>query len=165
MVKYIIYFILSASTYSFCFSQNDSNKCQNDCYSYQIRLNIKEKEFKDTVVMLRNYVNETDDKRIICNSVTVEDNINKLVWECKYIETYLTYQNKQNKFSILSYSIDNQSNIIASYFLSNRKTKETIEMMRFKIFNDRIVGINIFPNIYDDFVPIEEYDKPKIMNF
>jgi hypothetical protein len=32
-------------------------------------------------------------------------------------------------------------------------------MTRFKIANKKIVGINILPNIYEGFVPIDEFDN------
>jgi hypothetical protein len=125
-------------------------------------LNTKEKEFKDTLVMVRNYIDKIDEKRIICNDLIVDNGIYKLIWECKYIMTYLTYQNKMNKFSIVSYRLENQNNMIASYLLCDRKTKETVEMIRFKIANKKIIGINVLPNIYDGFVPIDEFDNQKI---
>jgi len=162
MIRQIIYLILIVCTNSICFSQTNLDQSQNDCYSDKIQLNTKEKEFKDTVFMVRNYIDKIDEKRIICNDLIVDNDIYKLIWECKYIKTYLTYQNKMNKFSIVSYRLDNQNNMIASYFLCDRKTKETVEMIRFKITNKKIIGINIFPNIYDGFVPIDEFDNQKI---
>jgi hypothetical protein len=138
------------------------DKSQNDCYSDKIRLNTKQKEFKDTVVMVRNYIDKIDEKRIICNDLIVDNDIYKLIWECKYIKTYLMCQNKMNKFSIVSDRLDNQNNMIASYFLCDRKTKETVEMIRFKIANKKIIGINVLPNVYDGFVTIDEFDNQKI---
>jgi hypothetical protein len=161
MIRQIIYLILIASTHSICLSQTNLDKFPNDCYSDKIRLNTKEREFKDTVVMVRNYIDKIDEKRIICNDLIVDRDIYKLIWECKYIKTYLTYQNKMNKFSIVSCISDNENNMIASYFLCDRKTKETVEMIRFKIANKTIIGINIFPNIYDGFVPVDEFDNQK----
>ena len=111
--------------------------------------------------MVRNYIDTTDEERLICNQLIVNNIINKLIWECKYIKTSLTYQNKMNKFSIVSCKIDSQNNIIASYFLCDRITKETVEMIRFKIANKQIIGINILPNNYDGFVPIDEFDNQK----
>ena len=35
-------------------------------------------------------------------------------------------------------------------------------MMRFKISNKKIVGINILPDIHNEFIPIEEFDNQKI---
>ena len=162
MIRRIIYLILIVGTNSICYSQNNLSKPQNDCYSDKIRLNTKNKEFKDTLILVRNYIDKIDEKRIICNSLIVDKDIDKLILECKYIKTYLTYQNKMNKFSIVSYKLDNQNNIIAGYFLSDRKTKETVEMVRFKIANKKIIGINILPNIYEGFVPIDEFDNQKI---
>jgi hypothetical protein len=154
--------ILIVNTSLICFSQSNLDKFHNDCYNDKIRLNTKGIEFKDTVVMFRNYIEKIDEKRIICNNLIVNKDIDKLILESKYISTYLTYQNKMNKFSIVAYKLDNQNNIIASYFLSDRKTKETIEMVRFKIANKKIIGINILPKIYEGFVPIDEFDNQDI---
>jgi len=137
----------------------------NDCYSDNIKLNTGSKDFRDTIVMVRNYINNNDEKRIICNNITVGEDIDKLIWECKYINTYLTYQNQMNKFSVISYKSDNQKNIIAFYFLCDRKSKEMVEMMRFKISNKKIVGINLLPDIHNEFMPIEEFDNQEIQTF
>ena len=159
MNRLITYLILTVCTNSICFAQSNLGKFQNDCYSINIQLNINEKIFKDTVIMVRNYIEKIDEKRIICNDLIVENEIHKMIWECEYIKSYLTYQNKMNKFSLLLCRLDSQKNIIAFYFLSDRKTKKTVEMTRFKIANNKIVGINILPNIYEGFVPIDEFDN------
>lgn len=161
-MKYIFYLILLASITLNSFSQNNVRLPINDCYSDSIKLNTGGKDFRDTIVMVRNYINNNDEKRIICNNITVDEDIDKLIWECKYINTYLTYQNQMNKFSILYYKSDNQKNIIAYYFLCDRKSKEMVEMMRFKISNKKIAGINILPNLHNEFIPIEEFDNLEI---
>lgn len=164
MIRLIIYLILTVFTNSICFAQSNLGKFQNDCYSINIRLNIKEKIFKDTVVMVRNYIERIDEKRMICNDLIIENEIHKMIWECEYINSYLTYQNKTNKFSLVLCRLDNQKNIIAFYYLSDRKTKETVEMTRFKIANKKIVGINILPNIYEGFVPTDKFDNNRTYN-
>lgn len=161
MIRLIISLILIICINSICFSQTNLDKSKNDCYSDKIRLNTKENEFKDTIVMLRNYIDTIDEKRIICNNLILDNDIYKLIWECKYINAYLTYQNRMNKYSIVSFILDNHNNIIASYFLCDRKTKKMVEMIRFKIANKNIIGINILPNIYDGFIPIDEFDNQK----
>jgi hypothetical protein len=67
-----------------------------------------------------------------------------------------------NKFSVVSIRLDHQNNQIASYYLCDRKTKKTVEMMRFNVANKKIIGINVLPNIYDGFVPIDEFGIQKI---
>lgn len=161
-MKYIFYIILLASINLNSFSQNNVWLPMNDCYSDKIKLNTGGRDFRDTIVMVRNYINNNDEKRIICNNIAVDEDIDKLIWECKYINTYLTYQNQMNKFSIVSYKSDNQKNIIAFYFLCDRKSKEMVEMMRFKISNKKIVGIDILPDINNEFVPIDEFDNHEI---
>jgi hypothetical protein len=37
-----------------------------------------------------------------------------------------------------------------------------VEMKRFKISNKKIVGINILPNLHNEFIPIEEFDNLEI---
>lgn len=159
MLKYIIYLILIICASSICFAQTSLYKSQINSYNDKIRLNTKGKEFKDTLVVFRNYIEDTDDKRIICSDLTIDSDIYRLIWECKYIKTYLKYQYKMNKFSIVSCKLDNQNNMIASYYLCDRKTKETVEIQRLKISNKKIIGINILPNIYDGFVQIHEFEN------
>jgi hypothetical protein len=118
-MKYIFYIILFASINLNSFSQN-VRLPMNDCYSDNIKLNTGGKDFRDTIVMVRNYIYNNDEKRIICNNIMVDEDIDKLIWECKYINTYLTYQNQMDKFSVISYKSDNQKNIIALYFLCDR---------------------------------------------
>ncbi len=161
-MKYIFSIIFFAGINLNSFSQNNVKLPVYYCYSDNIKLNTGGKDFRDTTVIVRNYINNNDEKRIICNNIAIDEDIDKLIWECKYTNTYLTYQNQMNKFSVISYKSDNQKNIIAFYFLCDRKSKEMVEMMRFKISNKRIVGINILPDINNEFMPIEEFDKQEI---
>jgi hypothetical protein len=91
-----------------------------------------------------------------------DKNLDKLIWGCKYISVHLNYQNKLNKFSVISYQYNTNNEIISRFYLCDRKSKEMVEMVRFKIINYKIIGINILPNIYNDFVPIDEFDNAKI---
>lgn len=131
------------------------------CYSEHIKWNIKEKSFKDTVIQFRNYIDNLNDKRIICYDQIQNKVIEKIIWECPYIETYLKYQKKLKKFSFIFYRMDRQKQMIASFYLCDWVTKEAIEMGRFKIEKNQIVGINILPCCQDVFVPIDEFDNPK----
>ena len=144
-----------------CFSQTiEKNPKEPHYYIEKLRLNTKEKEFIDTAFSFRDYIENNDEKRIVCNGFIIDEYLDNLIWGCKYIKVYLEYQCKLNKFSIISYKEENNS-IIVSYFLCDRKSKETVEMVRFKIVDKEIIGINILPCCYDGFVPIEEFDKPK----
>lgn len=156
MIRQVTYIILIVIISIVCFSQTNTNKSNLGCYWEKIRLNTHGKEYKDTVVLLRNY--KTDEKRIICNNIIIDEKTNNLIWKSKYLEVDLTYQNKQNEFSIILYKINNQKDTIACYFSCNRKTKETVQMVRFKIINKKISEIN-FPSISKTFIPVEEYDK------
>jgi hypothetical protein len=144
------------------FSQTVENKPKNNTYyNEKIRLNTKEKECIDTIFTFRNYIDDNDEKRIACNDLVIDKDIEKLIWECKYIAVYLKYQNDMNKFSIISYRTNNKNSTIVCYFLCDRKSRKTVEMVRFKVENKEIVGINILPCCYDGFVPIDEFDNPK----
>jgi len=146
----------------FCLAQKIAPDSRDSCYSEKIRLNIHGKTLKDTVVLFRNFINGLEDKRVICSSKLPSEDIEKLIWDCKYISIFLAYQKKLNKFSILSFKMLSETNILAYYYLCDRKTGEAVEMTRFRIENRKIVGINVMPNIYDGFVPIDEYDNQLI---
>ena len=142
------------------FAQTKLN-IENKPYLEKIRLNVGDKTFKDTVVLLRNYIDGFDDKRIICNDVIVNNEIDKKIYESKYIQVYLKYQERLKWFSIVSYKNYNNV-IIASYYSCNKENKETVEMVRFKVVKCKIEGINMSPNSQNDFVSPEEYDGDKI---
>jgi len=131
------------------------------CYSENIKWNIKEKLFKDTVIQFRNYKENQNDKRIICQDQNRNILIEKVIWECPYIETYLKFQKKLNKFSFIFYRTDHQNQLIVSFYLCDYTTKEAIEMERFKIEKNKIVGINILPCCQDIFVPIDKFNNSK----
>lgn len=117
-------------------------------------------KYIDTILTFRNYIDNNDEKRIVDNDLIIDKDIDKLIWECKYIARCIQYQSKRNFFSIISYKIDNRNRIIASYFLCDRKSKEAVEMMRFQMRNKNIIGINVLPGIVEGFIPIDEYDSP-----
>lgn len=151
--------ILLISSHAICFSQVSVVKSSNKYYSEKIRLFIKDKVFKDTVVQFRNYIEGIDDKRIMCIDRFCNKRLEKLIWDCKYISVFLQSQNRLNRLSILSFKKHNKNVIIVSYYLCDRKTRMTIEMQRFKVVNNKITGINIFPGFIKSFTPIEEYEK------
>jgi len=154
MTRKIIYLLIIVNLNFICFSQNKTDKTNNDCYREKIKLNVKEKVFKDTVVTFRNYIKGCDDMRIMCNNSIIDKDIEKLIWESKNIQTYLEYQNNLGYFSIISYKTDNQKCTIVRYFLCERKSKVTVEMRRFKIENNEITEINFLPKNEDEFVSL-----------
>ena len=134
----------------------------NNGYSEKILLYlVKTKEYKDTMLTFRNYIEGSDEKRIVCNGQLIDKDIEKLIWECKYFELYLLSQKELNNFSFILYDTDNENNTIARYFLCSRESKKAVEMRRFLIENKRIVGINMAPDLIEGhtFTPIEEFEK------
>ena len=152
-------------------SQNNSNSTSIDVntsinkgYSEKIFLYlVKTKEYKDTILTFRNYINGNDKKRIVCNNLIIDKDIEDLIWGCKHIELYLSCQQDMNKFSFISYIADNQNNTIVKYFLCDRESMKAVEMKRFLIKDKRIIGINIAPDMFEGhtFTPIEEFEKIK----
>jgi hypothetical protein len=162
MLKLSLYLFLLVISPSFCFSQASMVNSNNKCYSEKIRLNIKDKIFKDTVVQFRNYIKNLDDKRIMCSGKFYDNKLEKLIWECKYISVYLQSQNRLNRFSIVTFKKSNKKVTIVSYYMCNRKTRETLELIRFKVVNYKITGINIFPVLFEGFTSIEEFENHKL---
>jgi len=158
-MKKIIFLTLIMNAIFICFAQNNGN----NCYSEKIMLCINpiDKQYKDTVLNFRNYIEKNDEKRIVCNDWVEDKDLEKLIWECKYIATDLQYLNDLNKFSIILYNIDRQDSVIVHYFLCDRISKEAYESRRFLIANKKIIGMNRFPGIDEEFVPIEEFDRPR----
>lgn len=147
---------------SICLAQTIEDKKENDLYMEKIKLSTKGNVFIDTIFTFRNYIENSDKKRIVCNDLSIEKNIDSLIWESKYLATnILPYLNTVNDIALISYRIDEQNNIIANFFISKRESRETVEMMRFKIVNKEIVGINISPGMFEGFITIEEFDRPK----
>lgn len=159
MLKLSLYLLLLVIPPFLCCSQASMVNSNNKCYSEKIRLNIKDKIFKDTVVQFRNYIKNLDDKRIMCNDQFYDKKLEKLIWECKYISVLLQYQKRLNRFSILTFKQNKNKETIVSHYMCKRKTRETLEMTRFKVVNYKITGINSFPSFIKNFTPIEEYEK------
>ena len=147
------------------FSQTAEDRSETNYYNEKIRLwqGVNKVEmFIDTIFTFRNYIENSDKRRIVCNDLIIEKNIDSLIWESKYLaNSILSYLNTIDDFALILYNTDRQNNIIASFFICKRESKETVEMMRFQIENKKIIGINILPGIYEGFTPIEEFDNPK----
>lgn len=152
-----------------CFSQTNADISKNNFYSEKIRLNIKGNEYKDTIITFRNYIEGSDEKRMICNDLIIDKNIENLIWKCEYLDGYLKTQNALNWFSIISYKTDNQNCTIVRYFICKRESMEAVEMQRFKVENvirfgverKEITGINISPGLFEEhtFISIDEFEK------
>ena len=108
---------------------------------------------------MKNYSFQDDTRRIICNGFSVSRDLSELVWNSKYLQTRIRYQERLNYFSIVEFKAVNQNSVIASYFISDRETKETLEMTRLKIINGKIESINPLPGIQDIFIKIDDYDN------
>ncbi|MBU1823193.1 MAG: hypothetical protein KKG00_17055 [Bacteroidetes bacterium] len=162
MGNYLTIILLFSIFGIMCTSTSSRKEFQKECYQEKIRLNTKDKQFKDTLVLFKNYPDSSDFKRIMCNDFKVTKEISDLIWECKYINSYLKYQNELGKFSIISFYQRNKNEVISSYYLCDRETKETVEMCRFRIINGLIEGINRLPGIQNNFISTEEYDDQNI---
>jgi hypothetical protein len=144
---------------SICFSQAFEDFYYSERFSLCSVVN-KAKECTDTIFTFRNFVDTSDEKRLIDNDLIIDRDIDKLLWGCKYIAAFVqTQKNRIDKFSVISYRLDNQNRIIASYFFCDRESKDGLEMVRFQIENKKIIGINVLPGIYESFIPIDEYEE------
>jgi len=132
-----------------------------DCYSILVKLNTKDSVFIDTTINLRNYQINDSNKCIICNHEFIDSETEKLIWECKYIETYLYWVERldTNRFAILDYKKNIDSSIIARFYISDKRDLKTIQMTSFLVTNGEIVGINICPLFKEQFTPIEAFDN------
>lgn len=141
--------------------QNNVIQVKENCYSEQISLCVDGiKKYKDTVLSFRNSIEGNDEKRVVCNSLNIDKDIEDLIWKSQHIAVYLESQNNANMFSFILYNTDNHKNIIAKYFWCDRESNKAVEMKRFLVKNKKITGINVLPGIFKDFIPIEEYEKP-----
>ncbi len=80
--------LISLLLYSFTsigLTQTHDDNLNIKCYKEKIQWNIKEKQFKDTVVLFRNFINNDDDKRVICDDKIFDKTLEKLIWDCKYL--------------------------------------------------------------------------------
>ena len=166
MKRQFLFWVLIIIVYRIGFSQTSVYQSDN-CYKEKIRLHIKDKIFKDTILLFRNYLDFMDDKRLLCKDRISDKNLNDLIYGCKYISEWLRYQQRMNKFSFISFKTIKANYTIAVVYICDRKTKETIEKYRFRIINKKIVGINILPDVFDSFVPIDEFEdeKYKVIEF
>ncbi len=163
--KLFLFSVLLTFSNAIYIAQTIVDKQKIHCYNEKIRFNIKERIYRDTVVSFRNYRNNNTDKRIICNNDIVDINIDKLIWECEYISIFLKYQKRHNHISIVSYNRIDKRHFIASFYLCDKNSKETNEMVRFKIEDYKIIGINVIPSLVGGFVPIDEFENPKDIIF
>ena len=146
-----------------CFSSNNVDKFQEDCYSEKIRLCIddKNKKFKDTVLNFRNYLENNDLRRIVCYNRIIDKDIETLICESRYITQWLETLYDINYFSFIVYYTDCQNYTIVKNFWCSRETMEAVEMTRFLVKNTKIIGINIIPGLGEGFAPIEEFENPQ----
>lgn len=132
---------------------------QSECDEEKVLWLVSDTTFKDTIIQLKNYSFQDDTRRIICNDFRVSRDLSELVWNSKYLQTRLRYQERLNFFSIVEFKAVDHNSVIASYYISDRETKETLEMTRLKIINGKIESINPFPGIHDIFIKIDDYDN------
>ena len=73
-MKYIFYLILLAIITLNSFSLNNVRLPINDCYSDSIKLNTGGNDFRDTIVMVRNYIDNNDDNYVEGENNNNDDN-------------------------------------------------------------------------------------------
>jgi hypothetical protein len=160
MVRYPIIFILIPLFILSCCTHKSNNSYVN-CYQEKVRWGYEKNKYKDSVVNFRNISGNVDFKRVICYCDTTNRNLEKLVWESKYISGLVNYLDKKDWAFVFSFKFNTNNEIIASFYFYNRTNKEIVEMERFKIQDYKIVGINIFPEFDKEFIPVEKFDKEK----
>jgi len=161
-MKNLVFIISSIIFFQFCSSRTDNIKDRLNCYQEKIKWNTFDRNFKDSILLFRNYIENKKDKRVICNSISYKKDIENLIWNSKYISILIQYMGKMNNFAFISYNQVNKDEFIVSFYLCNNESKETCEMRRFKIRENMIIGINVFPNIVKDFIPIDEYENKQL---
>lgn len=159
MLKQYLILILLVFSGTICFSQTAliKSNCTN-YYFEKIKLQKYGKNYKDTVVLFRNYIKGADDKRIMCRKQFRDYKLEKLMWNCKYLSSTLHYRQK-DELSILNFKQYKDKVTIVTYYLCYRKSRKTLEMMRFEVVNYKITGINVLPHIVNGFIPIEEFNR------
>ncbi len=158
-MKILLFLVITIMVCQSCLSQNDPNKGKLNCYQEKIRWFTKDKAFKDTTLLFRNYIDGNKDKRIVCKTKLPDKNIENLIWNCKYIASYLQYLERLNEFAFISYQQLDNENTIVSFYLCSYKSKESYDMTTFKVANNKIVGIIVLPPIFKEFIPIEKFDN------
>ncbi|MFB6320837.1 hypothetical protein [Saccharicrinis sp. FJH54] len=141
---------------------NPQNLQLNKTYAESILLNVSDSTFIDTTLTFQNLVDSSNSKRIIVTEQkTVGIKTLNNTWNSKYIKTYFKYLDRLNKYAFFSYEVENSSVTIARFYLCDRKSMQTVEMTRFKLVDEIIIGINILPCCNDKFVPVNEFDNAR----
>ncbi len=135
----------------------------DNTYSEQISLNLKDSTFIDTIVVFQNLNNNSNTRRILVNKQKkINLKIVENTWNSKYIHQYLKYQDELNKFAFFSYEEINKEKTIAHFYLCDKKTMQTVEVMRFKLVNNNITEINPLPCCQNIYITTSEYDNPQL---
>jgi hypothetical protein len=128
-----------------------------DCYTLSLKWNYKDSRYIDTIVSVRNYLNNDSNKKVICDSKFIDLQCESLIYNCKYISNYLMYLERLNNFAMLSYSQLDSSKTVAHFYLVGKSDLKVVEMQSFLISKEKIIGMKMF-SFVSEFTPIGEFE-------
>lgn len=105
---------------------------------YFINFKIKDKDstYKDSLVKVKNY-QPNDSNRIVMINDNFEDfECEKLLFDSKHINPLLPFVIKHNRFLIINYSLQQDSSIIARFYIADKSSLKIEDCLTFLIYNN-----------------------------
>ena len=136
----------------------DTNE-SDDCYSDTLIWLTNDSTYSDTILQFRNFHKFDSTMRISCQQEFFDKDCELLIWNNPDVLFLHDYFVRLKKMEFISYERTSHDEIVVHLFLSDIESKLTGEYRRFLVKNDKIIGINIFPGLYEEFIPYDEFQE------
>jgi hypothetical protein len=134
---------------------NNISKVESiNCIPVNFKL-LKNNEYLDTTIYLRNSVSKDSSIMITCDTAQIDLRLEKILLESKY----MPYHKTKGYKSFLLCKKANEKEREISFYNLRLETSQAWEVRRFLIENYQIEGLICLPGIVEEFMSTEEYDK------
>ncbi|MEP1096065.1 MAG: hypothetical protein ABJG78_13205 [Cyclobacteriaceae bacterium] len=126
------------------------------CIERMVSWNYQKKDFKDSLISLRQLNQLDTNTLIICGSFFPELELKMY----KYFKESIDVFNGKIRSSLLGITKHSDSTFVVNYSLLIDSTQQAVEMRRLLVKDGEVIGINVIPTIFNGFTSIEEFNQP-----
>jgi len=123
------------------------------CKGYKIKI-LKTNNYRDTTIMLRQSITKDSTLMVSCDTNQISFDLEKIIFKSKYLPGHWW----EGHFSFLMFIKSDGNKKEIGFFNYNKKTSVSLEVQRFLIKNNKIIGINSNPNLLKDYITPEQFD-------
>lgn len=137
---------------------NSNDIVRQPCFDRMVSWNYSKKDFKDSLISLRQLNPLDSNTLIICGSFFPDLELKMY----EYFKESINVFNGKIRSSLLGITKSSDSTFVVNYSLLIDSTQQVVEMRRLLLKDGEVIGINMLPTIFNGFTSIEDYQTTEL---